>query len=46
MTGDKASIEMARKVLKFVLKPAIWSENADEKRYPGLRARHLARPFS
>jgi hypothetical protein len=35
LTGDKESLEMARKILRFILKPSIWSENADEKRYPG-----------
>jgi len=35
MFGDEESLEMARKVMNFVLKPSIWSENSDEKRYPG-----------
>jgi hypothetical protein len=35
LTGDRASLATAQKVLRFVLKPSIWAPNIDEKRYPG-----------
>ncbi|HMC65759.1 MAG TPA: hypothetical protein VKI65_12540, partial [Gemmataceae bacterium] len=35
LSGDRASLDMAKKVLRFVLKPGIWAPNSDEKRYPG-----------
>lgn len=35
LTGDRASLEVAGKILRFVLKPGIWAPNSDEKRYPG-----------
>ena len=35
MTGEEESIELAKKILRFSLKPGMWAENSDEKRYPG-----------
>ena len=35
MTGDSESLQLARKILRFVLKARMWSENSDEARYPG-----------
>jgi hypothetical protein len=35
LSGERASLETAQKVLRFVLKPGIWAPNSDEKRYPG-----------
>ena len=34
-TGDTTSLEVAQRVLRYVLKPGMWAENSDEKRYPG-----------
>lgn len=34
-TGDEKSLEMAKKILNYALKPGMWAENSDEKRYPG-----------
>src|SRR5262249_35803219 len=35
LSKDQASLEMAKRVLRFVLKPGIWAPNSDEKRFPG-----------
>ena len=35
MTGDEKSMDLAKRLLKFSLKPGMWAENNDEKRYPG-----------
>lgn len=34
-TGSKESLQRAEMILRFVLKPGMWDENSDEKRYPG-----------
>ena len=35
MTGDRESLELAEKLRRYAMKPGMWAENSDEKRYPG-----------
>lgn len=35
ITGNKESLQLAEKILRFSMKPGMWDENSDEKRYPG-----------
>ena len=34
-TGNRESLEIAQRIRRFAMKPAMWWENSDEKRYPG-----------
>jgi hypothetical protein len=34
-TGDQKSLDIAQRIYRFSMKPAMWWENSDEKRYPG-----------
>jgi hypothetical protein len=35
LTGDQDSLDTAERIMRFVMKPGVWDENSDEKRYPG-----------
>lgn len=35
ISGDEKSLQVARRLLRFALKPGIWAANQDEPRYPG-----------
>jgi hypothetical protein len=34
-TGNVESLDVARRILRFALKPGMWADNMDQKRYPG-----------
>jgi len=35
LTGNKESLELARKISRFVLKPEMWTDTLEEEGYPG-----------